>query len=798
MTRMATTEISIIVPKEATNLVTNPSFEIDASGYSAVGAGVSIARVLTQMRRGVASCEVTTASGVVSGLYYTIALTSGVQYSFSADALDVLGQTYNLFIADAGGALKSTNVTWVGTGYWKRRSVTWTADASANFRLYITRAAIASTAKFYVDGFQLETGAVSSYIDGDLTGFVVGQAAYRWNGTRHASASWRSGQTRSGGTFVKISTYARILALVGLGMGQLSNIALPSTFGGAFYQNTVANVRPFSAVVNFNGAGDYAVIQRARAALINALKPDATTYRQPLTLQVDQMDSTGLEIAETLQIPAVYEGGLEGDGQGDAYNERAALNFTMYMPLLQQDGEKGVALGYQTAVANANGVVWRDSSGIWRSIGGGLAATEWATAFAKGLDGSIYIGGYFSNFGDANGDGIVKFNGSAISSLGTGANGTVEAIAVGPDGSVYIGGSFTLAGGVANTSRIAKWNGASWSALGTGAADQVVTALAFGLDGTLYAAGSFSQMGGVANTARIAKWDGANWSALGTGANNVVDALVVDKTGALYAGGLFTLMNGVANTARIAKWNGSAWTALGSGTSDRVRALAAAEDGILYAGGEIGAYQWNGQAWSVVGSPVALPTIFALETINSGLYLGGSLLTPYGEPGMLFWTRSAFIPVDIDLPGNASVIGILASDDRLFVGFSSATLGSATSATVTVPNIGTATAYPKIIFTGPGAVFQLKNYTTGKSIFFNLTLNAGEVAILDLNPVGVSFTSSFRGNIMNAILPGSNLNFELLPGANNVSCFIYGSTTAASGVAMTWRDWYWSIDGAVR
>ena len=57
---------------------------------------------------------------------------------------------------------------------------------------------------------------------------------------------------------------------------------------------------------------------------------------------------------------------------------------------------------------------------------------------------------------------------------------------------------------------------------------------------------------------------------------------------------------------------------------------------------------------------------------------------------------------------------------------------------------------------------------------------------------------AFRGNIMSTILPGSDLNWELQPGANNVSSFIYSGSTSDSGIVMVWSDNYWSIDGAIR
>jgi hypothetical protein len=805
---LATLDLSIIVPKEATNFITNPSYEIDTTGHAGHG-GSSVARVTTQSRRGVASLEITPVANQLSGSVYTISLTSGVTYSFSCDVLDVAGQDFYIGIDDSGSGHTYASTHWTGNGYWKRRYLTFTAQATTAHYIHLYRSSVNSTTKFYTDGWQLEVGAVSTYIDGDCTGFVVGQQAYRWNGLRHASTSWRSPQTRAGGTYVHIgSTAVQILTILGLGMAPITNIGLPSTMGGSFFQNTIPNERPFSVIVNAHAQGDYAVIERAKTVLENAVKPDLTIYRQPLLLQCDQLDANGLEIAETLMIPCNYESGLEMDGDGDSYNEKFPVNFRMFMPMIMQDGEKGAVLGYQTSVANANYILKRGTDGAWAAMATG--ASDVVLTVASSPDGGIYAGGDFLNLGDIYGDRIAKWNGTAWSSLGTGANNTVYALAVGPDGSLYAGGLFTDLGS-ASGDYVAKWNGTAWSALGTGM-NARVTALAVGPDGSLYAGGAFTSAGGVANTGYVAKWNGSTWVALGTGSwtATFIFALAFGPDGTLYAGGDFTDANGVANTGYVAKWNGTAWSALGTGMNSWVRALLIGPDGTLYAGGAFTSAggvantsriaKWNGTAWAPMNTGMN-DSVWSLVYGPDNMLYAGGLFTAAGGISLpdhiSTWNGTAWSPLDVDLPGSSTIYTITFDQSgNLYIGYS--TNGSATSATITVPSVGTATAYPRLVFTGPGTVYQLKNYMTGKAIFFNLTLNAGETAILDLDPVGVSFVSSFRGNIMNTILPGSNLDWELMPGANNVSCFIYGGTTAASGIVMTWRDQYWSIPGAVR
>src|SRR5207244_4899063 len=98
----------------------------------------------------------------------------------------------------------------------------------------------------------------------------------------------------------------------------------------------------------------------------------------------------------------------------------------------------------------------------------------------------------------------------------------VDALTSFDDGSgpaLYAGGNFTSAGGLP-ARNLARWNGTTWSTLGSGA-NGVVNALTVFDDGSgsgpaLYATGSFTSVSGVAAHG-IAKWNGSTWSALGSG-----------------------------------------------------------------------------------------------------------------------------------------------------------------------------------------------------------------------------------------------------------------------------------------
>ncbi|KPV52151.1 hypothetical protein SE17_17195 [Kouleothrix aurantiaca] len=156
----------------------------------------------------------------------------------------------------------------------------------------------------------------------------------------------------------------------------------------------------------------------------------------------------------------------------------------------------------------------------------------------------------------------------------------------------------------------------------------------------------------------------------------------------------------------------------------------------------------------------------------------------------------AYAPMDVDLPGVPAVYALIqAPNGAIAAGFS--TTGSAVAAaTSTVTNTGTARAYPTLVLTGPTSgsarAYQLLNTTTGRAIYLNLTIQAGETVTLTFDPAALSFTSDFRGNIADAILPGSQeSDFFLQPGANTMTLLVSSSTVTAT---LRWRPTVASLD----
>lgn len=806
---------SVVVPIQRTNEVLNPSAETGTTGYTA-GTG-TLTRSTEQQYHGAYSFKYVPGAAVADGFFYSsIQTTTGELRAISCKFKGQPGVPY-IVSMNSGVGIELAAKAFVATGRWQWVYVYWLENAGAARRIYFRKNNSADTHAFYVDGVQSEViqagETVSTYIDGSQLGLVPNQqpVAYFWNGTPHASTSTRSSQTRAGGMVVPFSKYRFLItALIGLGLATPQNVATDyARIDGSYDDYTRKPSRQFTITGRFQGR-TYGELRRNRSGLAQLFDRDLTGQDQRLTLLRHVEDGDGRIVSTTIRALAKYESGFGGNTD-NMHAETVPLTFTLYMPNILADGEDGESLSVQLSVSNANAIIYRSATGTWSALGSGITggATPAVRAIVRGLNGTIYVGGEYTDAGGTGADYIASWNGSSWSSLGgtTAINNIVLCLAIGPDGSLYAGGSFTNAGGVAAADGIAKWNGSAWSALGTGVnAGGVVYALAFGPDGTLYAGGDFTSMGGVANTARIAKWDGSAWSAMGTGAaSNSVFALATVGT-KVYAGGDFTNMGGVAAADGLAQWNGSAWSAMGTGAS-QVNALAVAPNGSLYIGGPFLTINglsipylalWNGTSFVSVGTLDGDVNVIGIEASGIG-HIGGLFTTINGityPDRVAKFIGNSFSFESVDLPGTATVYAISPQPDgSLYLGYFAA--GTATAAaTTTITNTGTARAYPTLVIKGPSSgtarIFSVVNATTGRAIYLNLTISAGETVVMVFQPDNLSFTSDFQGNVAGSILGGSNeADFFLNPGANSIAFLSASSTVTAT---MQWRPAFASID----
>lgn len=174
-----------------TNLVQNPSIEVDTTGYTANVSGSTLTRDGTSYKFGVYSLR-TVCDGVSAnqGWYYNIpnAVTASTWYSGGVWLRSVTGATITLaLINQSGGAtFATTSITLTNIWTWYRVSGQTPVGCTAA-RIAVYQPAAASLV-FYTDGVQFETGQFSTpYADGSLG---IGHA---WAGTAHASNSTRAG-----------------------------------------------------------------------------------------------------------------------------------------------------------------------------------------------------------------------------------------------------------------------------------------------------------------------------------------------------------------------------------------------------------------------------------------------------------------------------------------------------------------------------------------------------------------------------------------------------------------------------
>jgi WD40 repeat protein len=327
----------------------------------------------------------------------------------------------------------------------------------------------------------------------------------------------------------------------------------------------------------------------------------------------------------------------------------------------------------------------------------------------------------------------------------------VYALAMGHDGVLYVGGSMTgtLTGGGAVSSNVCAYDGAGWYELVglVAGASSKVRCLAIGADNRIYAGGDFNT-GGLGYVAVYTA--GSGWDYLGDGLDGEVSALLWSSKGTLIAAGDFT--------GGVAEWNGMNWTVLGElgvgtiGGSLGLATLAEGPDGTLYAGGHLGE--------------------------ADGLIL---------PDRMAQWNGSMWFPLDGNFPD--SDVGVLTVNADGVVTFGGSGTGTATVAGVTtVTNNGSADAFPRITVSGPGRLYNITNWTTGESLYFDLTLIDGETLTIDLSPGVKAVMSDWRGNLLRTLLPGSRLaSWHLAPGENVVGVFGGGSAS------MVWWERWWGV-----
>ena len=586
-------------PGEGTALAMAPNGNVYVGGYFDFAGATAASNI--------AKWDGTTWSALGTGV-------TGSKAEVYALAVTAAGEVYaGGYFSTAGGVANTTGLArWNGS--------TWNAlGTGLGSSGHVSALALAGNGDVYVGGNFYQAGPTAA------------NNIARWNGT--AWATLGSGTTNgiSGGVY----------ALTVAGNGDL--------YVGGYFNSIGTGNNNANSVARWNGTAWSAV-----GTVVPSLNNPQVVQALALAANGDVYiggrlsKAGGVAVSHLAKWNGTAWSGL-GTGAGQGINDAVAA------VALAPNGNVYVGGTFSQAGGVPANNIARWNGTAWTALGTGTAngVDSEVNALAVAANGDVYLGGGFRQAGGAAASGVARWNGTSWSALGTGLqnrtySGRAAVLKLDGSGNLYVGGTFDGAGGTP-ANNVARWNGSAWSSLGSGAGsvlnDDYVQALGLDGSGNLYAAGRFAQAGGVA-VSGVARWNGTSWSALGTGLTLLYNgttypgegtALAMAPNGTVYVGGFFNRAGGTA-AACIAQWNGTAWSALGSGLNNflvedaGVQALAVAANGDLYLGGyftQIGGNpigniaKWSGSAWGALGTGLNGPVAALAVASSNKLYAGG-------------------------------------------------------------------------------------------------------------------------------------------------------------------------------
>ena len=572
-------------------------------------------------------------------------------------------------------------------------------------------------------------------------------------------------------------------------------------------------------------------LHRTRAQLLDAFRWDRGATDTALTTLRYTLNGVSRELYLT------FDGVVESQLGRYGLNETWAVRFLCPDPTWHSDTESSQPLDYQDILAMR--LVVAREAGVWNAMGppvavaAGIVATDIYAAAVDPLTGDVYFGGDFTNFNNVGlADFLVRRRAGIWEAVGDDGVGgpalteRVECLYFGPDNLLYVGGRFVNAGGVAAADYIAVVDPVTdvWAAPAAGpneVAGRIVYDVVIASDGYLYVTGNFTNWSGLGSPAGdyIARAPlGGAWATVGNGLNGMGYCLAKAPNGDLVVGGAFTTAGGVAHN-RIA-WrdlSAGAWVAMEGGfPAGAVWNAEFAPDGTLYVTGNIPqmgsaaatAYnfvKWNGSQWSNCGTGLNNIGYGLVVDSDGSAYVTGAFTTAGGlvVDRLGRWNGHAWAYLDIVLPVTGNIYrGIaIAENGDLYLGCRE--VGNATVAGHTaIVNLGDAATLPIIVIEGGGDLKTIVNETTGAELMFNLSLEDGEELVIDLSSGAKSCESSWRGNCLGWILPGSDYGFSLeshpraAAGSNLITAFITNPGVATT-CTIRWTPRWWSLDAAI-
>ena len=311
-----------LVDTTTINIISNPGFEVNITGWAADGAGVTPTRVTTNKYHGQASLQIVTSATANTGVKdatFNSALTTTTQYtlSFYAQASGSNFATLAAGRADDGAtktacALNSTSIV---TGGWQRYNCTFTTGTVSGSPFIYINQTDATARTFFIDAVQLQTGAsVTPYQIGNIQVRGVINAPASFQSTTNSTTAFQiQDSAGTANLFVADTLNSRI------GIGAASpaaklDLQTTQTTGTIFSLSTAASLSLTGALTgiadtltNFGGATGFSVTGQSVALPADTNINTATKTGLQITsgaITQNTAAATGLFVGADITVPA--------------------------------------------------------------------------------------------------------------------------------------------------------------------------------------------------------------------------------------------------------------------------------------------------------------------------------------------------------------------------------------------------------------------------------------------------------------------------------------------------------------